>query len=143
MDDYFERLFRKTNNVANEKLAFVGNGFFLALNKLYKGKSVLQADFPTADSYGMNVVKHVTPFGTIYWKTHKLFNDNPVLRYNALFLDIQMMKYRYVEGRDTDILDNRQANNSDNRTDEWLTEAGLEFIFPESAMFMEGVTSIV
>lgn len=139
-DDYFERLFRKSNNVSNEKMAFVGNGFLSVVNKLYKGKSVLDAKFPAADAYGMAVVKHITPFGTIYWKTHPLFNDNAVLRYNAMFLDVQYLKYRYVEGRDTDILTDRQPNDADYRKDEWLSECGLELRFPEAHMYMEGVT---
>jgi hypothetical protein len=140
MDSYFERLFRKTNNTASEKIAFVGNGFLSVVNQLYKGKSVLDATFPSKDAYGMSVVKHITPFGTIYWKTHPLFNDNAAMRYNAMFLDVQYLKYRYVEGRDTDILVNRQPNNADYREDEWLSECGLELRFPEGHMYMEGVT---
>lgn len=141
LDDYYERLFRHTNNVSNEKLAFVGSGFLNVLNKLYKSKVQFNADIPQADSYGMSVVKHVCPFGTVYYKTHPLFSRNGFMRFNALFLDVQNLKYRYVQGRDTDIKKNIQANNADFRQDEYLTEAGLECQFPESFMYMKGVNS--
>jgi hypothetical protein len=140
LDDYFEKLFRHTNNVSNEKMAFCGSGFLNVLNKLYKSKVVFQADIPQADAYGMSVVKHVCPFGTIYYKTHPLFSRNAFMRYNALFLDVQNFKYRYMQGRDTDIKKNIQPNNADYRQDEFLTEAGLECQFPEANMYMVGVT---
>ena len=141
LDDYYERLFRHTNNVSNEKLAFVGSGFLNVINKLYKSKVVFQADIPQADSYGMSVVKHMCPFGTVYYKTHPLFSRNGFMRYNALFLDVQNFKYRYVQNRDTDVKKNCQPNNADYRLDEYLTEAGLELQFPEANMYMKGVNS--
>ena len=142
LDDYFEKLFRHTNNVSNEKMAFCGSGFLNILNKLYKSKVQFNADIPQADSYGMSVVKHMCPFGTVYYKTHPLFSRNAFMRYNALFLDVQNFKYRYMEGRDTDIKKNTQANDADYRKDEFLTEAGLELQFPEANMYMVGVTGV-
>jgi hypothetical protein len=91
------------------------------------------------DTYGMNVVQHLTPFGTIYYKTHPLFSQNATLRYNALFVDVQNLKYRYLSGRDTELLTKRQPNDADYRKDEWLTECGLELRFPESHMYLQNV----
>lgn len=142
LDDYFEKLFRHTNNVSNEKMAFCGSGFLNVINKLYKGNTQFTADQPVSDTYGMSVVKHVCPFGTVYYKTHPLFSRNAFMRYNALFLDVQNFKYRYMEGRDTDIKKNTQANDADYRKDEFLTEAGLELQFPEANMYMVGVTGV-
>lgn len=140
LDNYFEKLFRHTNNVSNEKLAFCGSGFLNVINKLYKGNTQFTADLPAGDTYGMSVVKHVCPFGTVYYKTHPLFSRNAYMRYNALFLDVQNFKYRYMQGRDTDVKKNVQPNDADYRKDEFLTEAGLELQFPEANMYMTGVT---
>ena len=140
LDDYYERLFRKTNNISNEKMAFVGSGFLNVLNKLSKSKVELKSDLPLGDTYGMNVVKHQTPFGVVYYKTHPLFSQNASMRYNALFLDVQNLHYRYMQDRDTNIKKNIQPNNADYRQDEWFTEAGFEMQFPESHMYMVGVT---
>ncbi len=142
LSDYFERLFRSSSEVSNEKMAFVGSGFLNMVNKLYKSNVQFTTDVPHADSYGLNVVKHVTPFGTIYYKTHPLFSQNAFMRYNALFMDVQNMRYRYVQGRDTDIRKNTQPNDADYRKDEYLTEAGLELQFPEGFMYIQNVTSV-
>ncbi len=140
LDDYYERLFRKTNNIANEKMAFVGSGFLNVMNKLYKSKVELNSDIPTGETYGMNVVKHQTPFGVVFYKTHPLFSENASMRYNALFLDVQNLHYRYMQDRDTTIKKNIQPNDADFRKDEWFTEAGFEMQFPESHMYLVGVT---
>lgn len=143
LDGYYERLFRVTNNVANEKLAFVGSGFLNVLNQLYKSKAVFNSDIPMEDTYGMNVTRHRTPFGDVYYKTHPLFSENPTLRFNGLFLDIHNLKYRYVQGGDTDLLKNRQPNDADYRTDEWLSECGLELRMPESHLYLQNVQAAV
>lgn len=100
---------------------------------------MLTSDLPMGDTYGMDVVKHVSPFGTIYYKTHPLYSQHPALRYNALFLDVHNLRYRYLIGSDTELYDNRQANDADNRKDEWLTEAGLEVRYPEAHMYLKNV----
>lgn len=138
-DGYLERVFRVTNNKSSEKLVLCGSGFLNVINRLYKSKSTLDASLPLTETYGMNVVRHLTPFGTLYYKTHPLFSQNDSLRYNALFLDLGNLRYRYVEGRDTTLLKNRQPNDADFRKDEWLTECGLELRFPESFMYLQNV----
>jgi hypothetical protein len=138
-DTYLERVFRVTNNTVNEKLVLCGSGFLNVINQLYKSKSCLDASLPLTDTYGMNVVKHLTPFGTVYYKTHPLFSQNSTMRFNALVLDVQNLVYRYLDGRDTELLKNRQPNDADYRKDEWLTEAGLEVRFPESHMYLQNV----
>jgi hypothetical protein len=138
---YLERVFRITNNTANEKLVLCGSGALSVLNQLYKDKSVLNSDIPMTDTYGMNITKHVCPFGTLYYKSHPLFSQNPFLRNCLLILDIQNIKYRYIQGRDTTLLKNRQNNGDDFRRDEWLTECGVEARFPESNMFIQNILS--
>jgi hypothetical protein len=138
-DTLCERIFRVNNNKANEKLVFCGTGALNIINQLYKSKGVLTADLPMTDTYGMDVRKHVCPFGTLYYKTHPLFSQNPVLRYSMMFVDVGNLVYRYMRGRDTDLLMNRQENNADYRLDEWLTECGLEIRFPETFMFLQNI----
>jgi len=140
-DTLVERCFRVTNNRANEKLVLCGNGALQVINQLYKNKSVLNSDLPLTDTYGMDVVSHRSPFGKLYYKTHPLFNQDPMLRNSMLILDVGNLVYRNLDGRDTDILTNRQANNEDGRTDEWLTECGLEARYPESHMFIQNMLS--
>lgn len=137
---YLERLFRKTNNRANEKLCLCGSGFLNVISQMYASRTTLWSSLPMTDTYGLDVVRHRTPFGVIYYKTHPLFNENTILRNNALFIDPNFMKWRKFPGRDTDILKNRQDNGADYRKDEWFTEGGFEMQFPESNMYIKNVT---
>lgn len=138
-NSYLERAFRVTNTKANEKLVLCGSGALNVMNQLYESRACLEVKPPTKDTYGMDIVSHVTPYGQVWYKTHPLFNQNPTLRYSMLILDVNNLKYRYIEGRDTDLLTNRQPNNADYREDEWLTEAGLELATPESHMYIGNV----
>lgn len=138
-DGYLERVFRVTSNKANEKLVLCGSGFLSVINQMYRSQAVLNADLPMTDTFGMSVVRHTTPFGTILYKTHPLFSQNPTLRNNALFLDVHNLHYRNVQGRDTELLKNRQERDADYRKDEYLTEAGLEVWYPESHMYLQNV----
>ena len=138
-----ERLFRVTNTIVFEKLCLCGSGFLSVINQMYENRTQFQSDVPMEDAYGMNVVRHVTPFGTVYYKSHPLFSQNPNLRYNALFIDVRNLRYRYLQGRDTELYRNRQPNDADYRKDEWVGEAGLEFRFPESHMYLMNVKKFI
>ncbi|PCJ80635.1 MAG: hypothetical protein COA57_14860 [Flavobacteriales bacterium] len=139
--DYLERCFRVTNNTVNEKLVLCGSGFLNVINQMYEGRTALTSGLPLKDTFGMDVVKHVTPFGTVYYKSHPLFSQNSAMRNQALFLDVHNLKYRFLQGRDTELLKNRQPNDADYRKDEYLTECGLELRFPESFMYLKNINS--
>jgi hypothetical protein len=140
---YLERLFRVTNNAANEKLCLCGSGFLLTLQNMYRGQTVLQAHMNKTDTFGLAVVSHVTPFGTVHYKTHPLFNQNPTLRYNGLFLDANDLWLRPLIGRNTKLLKNRQPNDADYRMDEWLGELGFEMHHPEANMYFQNMRTYV
>jgi hypothetical protein len=47
--------------------------------------------------------------------------------------------YRYIEGRDTALLRDRQPPNADYIEHEYLSEYGLELRFPESHMYIQNI----
>lgn len=138
---YLERIFRTTSNQSNEKLVLCGTGFLKSIHQMYNGLGVLNLNVPSQDTFGMEIVSHKTPFGTIHYKSHPLFSQNATMRYNALFCDVHNMRYRPMVKSDTQLLKNRQANDADHRKDEWFTEAGFEIRHPESFMYLQNVTS--
>lgn len=138
-----ERIFRISNNKSNEKLAFCGSGALLTLNKIFLGKTELTSPLPLKDTFGMDVRALLTPFGTIYLKTHPLMSQNSVLRYNMLVTDVPNLMYRYLRGRDMDLLTNRQDNDEDARKDEWFGECGLEVDLPESHLYIQNLVTPV
>lgn len=139
---YLERAFRVTNNKSFEKLFLCGNGMLAAVNEALEQRVVKNATITAQSVYGMNIVTWETPFGTVHFKTHPLFNRNAVWRNSGLLLDVQNLRYRPLNDSDTVLLKNRQANDADRRKDEWLTECGLELRFPESHMYFENVQNI-
>lgn len=139
-DGWIERAFRRTNNVSNEKLALCGNTAMKVLNQMWKRGLTVTSKTPVEDAYGMNIVTQMTPFGTVHYTTHPLFNEDSAWRNNVLILDIRNIKYRPLLDSDTQLLKNRQANDADHRKDEYLTEAGFEFWYPESHMLVKNIT---
>jgi hypothetical protein len=137
---YLERGFRFNRNKQNELMCFCGNGYLNTMAEMYAGSVTFTDVMPSKETFGMKLVRHVTPFGTVYYKTHPLFNMNSTLMYNALFVDVPCIKYRPLNGRDTTLRKNLQPNNADYVEDGWLTEAGLEINSPESHLYIQNVT---
>jgi hypothetical protein len=139
LEGWLERIFRISNNKTNEKLALCGSGALLTLNRLVKNSVMAISEVPLSDSYGMDLKKLVSPWGTLYLKTHPLMSQNSTLRYNMLVVDVPNVKYRYLTGRDMELLTNRQNNDEDARKDEWLAECGAEYNMIESHMYIKNL----
>lgn len=136
---YLERVFRFNRNKNNEVLCLCGNGFLQTLAEMYAGKQTFTAQMPSKDNFGMQVVGHMTSFGQVWYKTHKLFNLNSTLRFNGLFVDISCLKYRYLAGRDTVLRKDIGPKGADYVEDGWLSESGLEVNSPESHLYLKNV----
>jgi hypothetical protein len=50
------------------------------------------------------------------------------MRNAMVIVDFPYLVYRYLEGRDTQLLENRQAVDADSVKHEYLTECGLELL---------------
>lgn len=138
--EQLEIIFRKGGN---EKLALIGNLALLGLNRLAQTSADVNIT-PTTVAYGIRVLEWITPFGTLFLKTHPLMSHRPALRRDMLILEPQNLRYRYVRNRDTrfisDPRDNRNTNNSkDGTEEEYITEAGLEFHHPETMGYLSGL----
>lgn len=136
---YLERVFRFNRNKNNEVLCLCGNGFLQTLAEMYAGKQTFTAQMPSKDNFGMQVVGHMTSFGQVWYKTHKLFNLNSTLRFNGLFVDLACLKYRFLKDRDTVLRKDIGPNGADYVEDGWLSESGLEVNSPESHLYLKNV----
>lgn len=126
------------------KMAYCGNGALLGINKLAKAGAHLQIT-PTTIGYGIKVSEWITPYGTIYLKTHPLFNYETTLRYSMLIFEPENLAYRYIddttfygEGGKT-AAEGTNGGRKDGTDEEYLTEAGLEYHHPYTAAFLNGV----
>lgn len=137
-----ERCGRYHTNKSDEKLVLCGSGALIALTKMFRMNSTFNVE-EGAKIYGLSVTRLVTPFGTFNLVSHPLFNEDTTMTYWMLFLDIWSLKFRPLANRDTRLLKNVQNPGDDFRRDKFITEAGLEFWFPEQHMLVKNVQSYI
>lgn len=137
-DVWTERACRYRSNKSPSKLMLVGSGASLALTEMFRRNGTFQVDAGKT-AYGLSLKTLVTPSGNFEIVTHPLFNDDPVLRYSALVVDLWDIMLRPLQGRDTQLLPNRQNPGDDLRKDEYLSELGLEVHAPERHMFIKNL----
>lgn len=137
-NNYVQRLFRVTQDKGYEKLCLCGATFISTINTLFERDVIRKTEFTEPKTKARFVVySHESLFGTIHYKTHPLFTEDPYLNGNGLFLDLGNLRFRPLTDSDTKFLKGRQDNDRDGRKDEWITEAGLEMKFPESCMYIQ------
>lgn len=134
---YIARLFKKTNDKAYEKLCFCGGKHLETINTLYERQMVKNVNlFENETKAKFTVTALETLRGTVYFKVHPIYDNDPDLEDAGLYLDMGNLSYRPLEGSDTQFLKGRQETDRDGRKDEWIGEAGLQCLFPESHMFI-------
>ena len=123
--DAVYKVFDYQTNAGDERIVFAGNGFLNSLNRLANSQSRVRINYDgIVKEFGMNLQKWVMPQGTLYVKSHPLFNLHARFTNDAFVFDPTVVKYRAL--RDTNFKDNIQANDADEKKGQWLTEAGLE-----------------
>lgn len=137
---YAERVCRYNTNKTSEKLCLLGSGALIALTDMFRKNTSFNVTYQDK-AYGLALTQVKTPFATFNLVTHPLFNQDATMRNWMLFLDIWSLRLRPLGNRDTALIPNRQNNGDDFRRDEFLTELGLEFHTPESAMLIKNVTA--
>lgn len=142
-NSYMSRAFKSTNNKDWSKLCLCGGGFLEMLNERYEKQiTVMSPQKGGGDTYGMRISVLETVNGTLYFKTHPLFQQLSDLYYSGIILDVHNIVYRPLQDSDTKLFKNRQLPDADRRKDEWLTEMGIEVRNPESHMFLDDIRGI-
>lgn len=109
----------------NERIVFWGNGAAMELNKAIKNETNSRINFEgTVKVYGMELQKVTLPMGTLYFKTHPLFNTHPVYKYSMIGINPKGVKDRFL--RKTTFKDNTQPNDADYQSGYWIGESGVE-----------------
>jgi hypothetical protein len=80
------------------------------------------------DTYGVSISGYETFAGTLGVHLHPQFRMIPGMENAAIIIDFPFLKYRYMEGRDTQLLRDRQAADVDAVKHEYLSECGLELM---------------
>lgn len=140
LDYYLEQIFRYGSD---ERMAFVGSGVLLEINKLIKLYGNYQL-MPKTTSYGIKVMQWVTPFGILNMKRHPLFSYETTNRNSMLVFEPRDLTYRYID--DTTFYDDPEKKNTgysriDGTKEEFLTECGLEMHHPLKCGYLNGFGS--
>lgn len=122
---------------AEDKLCLCGSGFLLGIDALAETFGTINI-VPGAKTYGMQIREWVTPFGSIYMKTHPLFSYDATTRNMGIVLEPKELTYRYID--DTMFKPYKDSGNHiDGTEEEFLTEAGLEFGLAQKCGILNGV----
>lgn len=142
--ELLRRAFYDCSDKGSEKLAVCGDKILAVITDYCDRNSIRTETLDAkSESYGMKITRLSTPHGDLLFKTHPLFKEDPMLQNAMAILDMGDMAYHCLDGRDTELLKNRQGNGEDLRLDEFLTECTLEFRKPRRHMFIEGLTGIL
>ena len=107
---------------SKEKYAFCSG----AIMKMIAGFAKAKIEkVETEKSYGLVIIKYISPFGTLNLIKHDLFVGATYGNY-VVALDMANATYCYLKNRDTKLLKGRETNDEDSVKEEYLTECGLK-----------------
>lgn len=118
------------------KVLFAGGVVVQAINEISRG----QLQTKVGDStYGVKINNWQTAFGSVNVVHNPLFVED--YAGYAFLLDMDSFAYRFMEGRDTKLETNIQANDLDGQVDQYLTECGLQRSQAAKHAILKGVTA--
>mgnify|MGYP000658595872 FL=1 len=125
---------------SSQKIAFVGENVANQLQQI--GKDRWQ---PTAvdGTYGVTLTRYSSFAGDLMVHLHPQFRQIPGMKNAMVVVDFPYLSYRYLEGRDTQLLENRQAPDLDATLNEYLTECGLELLQDKTHAYIKNWVSRV
>lgn len=123
-EDEFEAFLEDAfRNGEVEKYAFAGAAFVSQINKWAKNKvQIVQSE----KTYGILITRYISAHGTLNIIKHDLLTGTPYGNY-CVVVDMAAVWYRYLTGRDTKLLTDRQTPGDDEKVEEYLSEVGLQF----------------
>tara|TARA_B100001029_G_C15063395_1_gene460768 strand:+ start:5323 stop:6513 length:1191 start_codon:yes stop_codon:yes gene_type:complete len=123
---------------SNQKIAFVGETVANQLQQMGKDRwkpTVVEG------SYGVNLIRYTTFAGDLMVHLHPQFRQLNHMKNAMVIVDFPYLSYRYLEGRDTSLLENRQLPDADSVKHEYLTECGLELLQDKVHAYIKGWNS--
>lgn len=124
--DAVYKVFNFDTGAGNERLVLAGNGALNSLNRLANSQSRVRIQYDgIIKFFGMDLQKWVFPQGTLFIKSHPLFNNHPRYTNDMLIIDPTALTIRQM--RATAFKDGIQLPDADELKGQWLTEEGFEF----------------
>ena len=120
---------------SKDKLLIAGPNLMNAINAWSEAKLVTEVD--PAATYGIKVKNLITGYGDLKVIYDPLLADGYHAGY-GMVIDTDNIRYAYLQGRDTKLNTNIQANDVDGVIDEYITECSLEVKLPKTHLLITG-----
>jgi hypothetical protein len=101
------------------------------------GKDKMQVDNMSKE-YGLAIMRYESAHGTLKIVREPLF-EGAIYGKMGVVLDLENVKYRPLNGRDTKLETNIEAPDEDCYKDQYITEAGCELKLPKTHAVLKGV----
>ena len=137
LDSYLEIIMAEGSR---ERIAYCGPSAMRVLSAIAKSSATINMTPVKNGVYGMHLTEWITPFGSLYLKLHPLFAESTVLTGVMAIVEPRNLSYLYMKDRDTKLLKDRQNPGVDGRTDEYLSECGLEIKHGSTHGLISGIT---
>ena len=109
----------------NEKVAFCGARVISNLMEIGKNRwQPQQID----NAYGVSLSRYTTYAGDLLVYMHPMFRQVPTMDKEMIILDMSEIKYRCMQGRDTQLIRDIQAPDFDGVKHMYMTDCGLEML---------------
>jgi len=128
---------------SKEKVLFCSPKLTQVINGFGRGK--LQT-VPSDKTYGISLTEYIAGGGRrVLLHEHVLLTNNDLNDFTGIagygvLIDVADLEMRYLKGRMAILKTNIQANDADGRTDEYLSEVGLEMHQERKHALLTGVT---
>jgi len=132
-DSFLETALRKGSTM---KYVFCSSRVLTVISNFAKNRLLTKMDDKT---YGVSIHEYQSPHGTVKLIKNPIFDETEYTSGHAVALDMNNIKYRYLQNRDTKFLDNRQENDRDGQKGEYLTEMGLQLQLESEMALLKGV----
>jgi len=121
----------------SDVIALCGAGALTGIMRLGKATGNIQLTPGPGKTYGISFTTWVNPHITIHLKKHPLMSREPSTKYSMLLLAPKNVKMTVLDP--TQFKQNRAENGVDGEVEEFLTEEGPKFFFPDQFMWLDGV----
>lgn len=109
----------------SEKVAFCGARVISNLMEIGKNRwQPTQID----NAYGVSLSRYTTYAGDLLVYMHPMFRQVPTMDKEMIILDMSEIKYRCMQGRDTQLIRDIQAPDFDGVKHMYMTDCGLEML---------------
>jgi hypothetical protein len=120
---------------SKQKIAFVGARVAANLQKVAKGR---WQPTQVEGSYGVNLTTYSTFAGDLMVHLHPQFRQITNMNNAMVIVDFPYLKYRFMQNRDTKLLENIQTPGDDQIKHAYMTECGLELTQSKVHTYIKG-----